>query len=440
MDLKESAFKILNEAVDAVKPDKLLKNHIRLKGNTLLVKEREFDLSIHQNIYVVGAGKASAFMAHSLEQILGNKVMDGAVVVKYEHDAPCKNIRIFEGGHPIIDENCLSGTRAIFELLERTTANDLVICLISGGGSALLEKLPPSITLQDLQETSQLLLECGAAIEEINTVRKHLSEVKGGQLARRIFPSRGISLIISDVIGDPLESIASGPTTADTTTFNDAWEITEKYRLQDKVPEKVSSHLQLGIQGKVNETLKPGDPALKNISNIILGNNLLSLKSAEAAATNLGFNTLILSSRIQGEAREVARVISGIAQEIMETNLPVQKPACILLGGETTVTIRGKGKGGRNQELALASLMAMRGSKSPYFLVSCGTDGTDGPTDAAGGIASAEILKSAQNLNLKPQTFLDQNDSYNFLRKVDGLINTGPTGTNVMDIVFALIP
>jgi len=440
MKLKENAFRILNEAIDAVKPNKLLKNHVYLKGNTLVIKEDGFDLSKYQNVYVIGAGKASAFMAQSLEKILGERVVDGAVVVKYNHGAPCKNIQIFEGGHPIIDEKGLSGTQAILDILDKTTSNDLVICLISGGGSALLEKLPSNITLRDLQETSKLLLECGAAIEEINTVRKHLSEVKGGQLAGRIFPSTGISLIISDVIGDPLESIASGPTNADTTTFKDAWGIIEKYRLQEKMPQKVTSHLQFGIQGKVNETLKPGDPALNNISNIILGNNLLSLKSAEDVAKNLGYNTQILSSRIQGEAREVAKVISGIVQEIMETNLPVQRPACLLLGGETTVTIRGEGKGGRNQELALASLIAMKNSTFPYFIISCGTDGTDGPTDAAGGFASPEILQSAQNLNLKPQQFLDQNDSYNFLEKVDALINTGPTGTNVMDIVFALIP
>ena len=439
MKLKEDALFIIKSAIDSVKPEQLFRDQIRLNDNILHIRNKEFNLTEFKSIYIIGAGKASAFMAESLEKILGDRISGGVVVVKYGHGAHTRKVRVFEGGHPIIDENSVKGTKNILETVNRVGENDLVICLLSGGGSALLEKLPPNITLNDLQETFRLLLECGAAIEEINMVRKHLSEVKGGQLARRISPATCITLIISDVIGDPIESIASGPTEADPSTFKDAWEVISKYKLENRLPESINEYLQNGAKGKLQETLKPGDSIFNKVHNIILGNNLLSLLEAEKAAKSFGFNTLILSSQIQGEAREVAKAFAGVVQEIFSTERPISRPACLIMGGETTVTIRDKGKGGRNQELALASLIALKSVNDEYFLISCGTDGTDGPTDAAGGIASPEIWQKTKELGLNPQVFLDQNDSYNFLRQVDGLITTGPTGTNVMDIMMALV-
>lgn len=440
MNLNNDAYTILNAAIDAVKPSKLIKNQIMLKDNILQIKKQQTDLSQFENIYVIGAGKASAFMAQSLEDILQNRVTSGAVVVKYDHGAPCQKVKIFEGGHPIIDENSLTGTAQILNLVKQAGEMDLVLCLISGGGSALLEKLPEGILLPDLQKTFNLLLGCGAAIEEINIVRKHLSLVKGGQLARAIAPATCMTLIISDVIGDPIESIASGPTAADPTTFQDTWQAIEKYGLAKQLPEAIRNYLQRGEEGKIPETLKPGDSIFNKTENIVLGNNFLALQIAEKTAKELGYNTIILTSQIQGEAREIGKAAAGLISEVLASGHPVQRPACFLIGGETTVTLRGEGKGGRNQELVLSALISLKNVTKPYIHISCGTDGTDGPTDAAGGIITHEMWKKAKSLNLKPREYLDRNDAYHFLEKINCLIKTGPTGTNVMDIILALIP
>ena len=440
MNLNNDAYTILNAAIDAVKPSKLIKNQIMLKDNILQIKKQQTDLSQFENIYIIGAGKASAFMAQSLEDILQNRVTSGAVVVKYDHGAPCQKVKIFEGGHPIIDENSLAGTAQILNLVQQAGEKDLVLCLVSGGGSALLEKLSEGISLPDLQKTFNLLLGCGAAIEEINIVRKHLSLVKGGQLARAIAPATCITLIISDVIGDPVESIASGPTAADPTTFQDTWQVIEKYQLTKQLPEALKNYLQRGKEGKIPETLKPGDSIFHKTDNIVLGNNFLALQTGEQTAKELGYNTVILTSQIQGEAREIGKAAASIISEVIASGHPVQRPACFLIGGETTVTLRGEGKGGRNQELVNSALISLKNVTHPYVLISCGTDGTDGPTDAAGGIITHEMWEKAKTLNLKPQEYLDRNDAYHFLEKIDGLIKTGPTGTNVMDIILALIP
>ncbi len=438
-DLKIYAQKIIQSAINAVKPDLLIQRRVRLEGDNLIIGDRIFNLSAYKNIYVIGAGKASAWMGLEIEKILRDRIKAGVITVKYGHKAPTKIIQILEAGHPVIDQNSLEGTEKVLELVEKAGFEDLVICLISGGGSALLEKLPVGILLDDLQIVFKSLLNCGANIEEINIVRKHLSLVKGGQLARAIAPAHCISLILSDVIGDPLESIASGPTAADKSTFSDAWNVIKKYDLENNLPSAIHNYLQMGVAGKKPETVKPGDPILERVENIILGNNWEALISAKQTAEELGFNTLILTSRVQGEAREVARVLTAIVKEIQTRNVPLPKPACVLLGGETTVTIKGKGLGGRNQELALAALIEMKETTGPYIIVSCGTDGTDGPTDAAGGWATPGIWEKAREFQLNPLEYLNNNDSYNFLKQTGGLIQTGPTGTNVMDIIFALV-
>ena len=378
-------------------------------------------------------------MARELEQILGEAITEGVVVVKYQHSVPCQRIRIREAGHPVLDENGLEATSEILRIARKATERDLVICLISGGGSALLEQLPTGISLHDLQETFQLLLASGANIEEINIIRKHLSQVKGGQLARAIAPAQCVSLILSDVIGDPLEAIASGPTAPDPTTFADAWQVIEKYHLTHRLPISVKEYLQEGLKGEHPETLKPGDPIFRRVHNIILGNNREALQAAEKTLQQHGFRTLVLTSQVQGEAREVARVVSAILKEIARFNVPLSQPAAVLLGGETTVTLRGHGKGGRNQELALAALLELKHLQAPYVLVSVGTDGTDGPTDAAGGIIYPEMWQTVEERNLSPEKFLENNDAYHFLQQTNGLLFTGPTGTNVMDIIFFLV-
>jgi glycerate-2-kinase len=438
-DLKELGLKIVNSAIQAVKPDRLIQKKVVLKANHLTIEKQTFDLDKFEKIFIVGTGKASALMAREMENLLKDRIFYGVVCVKYGHSAPCRKVRIQEAAHPVIDENGLQATAQILQTVKGAGEKDLVICLLSGGGSALLEYLPEGISLQDLQTVFKLLLESGANIEEMNVVRRHLSQVKGGQLAREIYPATCLSLILSDVIGDPLESIASGPTAPDPSTFQDAWEILDKYKLTDRLPETIHQHLEAGLQRKIEDTVKAGDPVFDKVHNFIIGSNLGSLKAAEKTARSAGFNTLILNTRIQGEAREIARVCAAIAQELNDREIPLKLPACVLMGGETTVTIRGKGKGGRNQELALAAMMAMKNVKADYLIVSCGTDGTDGPTDAAGGFASSEILGNAEKLGLNPAKFLEQNNAYPFLEKTSGLIKTGPTGTNVMDIIAVLV-
>ncbi len=438
--LKTHATQILHAAIDAVKPELLIRRRISRKNNILKIGSHKFDLDLYEKVFIIGAGKASGLMAREMEELLGPKLFYGVVSVKYGHSAACRKIRILEAGHPVVDENGIAATLQILQIAQNAGPNDLVISLLSGGGSALLESFPKNMTLKDLQKVFDLLLSCGANIEEINTVRKHLSQVKGGQLARSIAPATCISLILSDVIGDPLDAIASGPTAPDRTSFADAWRVIEKYRLDSELPSLIADHLQQGLTGKIPETLKPGDPVFDQVHNIILGNNMEAILMGRQKAEKLGYHTLVLSSRIQGEAREIAKVLAAIVQEIQKSDQPVTRPACLLCGGESTVTLRGKGKGGRNQELALAALIAMRGEEREYLIVSCGTDGSDGPTDAAGGMVFPEMWQIARRRGYDPEKYLANNDAYPFLDECEGLIKTGPTGTNVMDLMFVLVP
>lgn len=435
----KDALQIASAAVDAVRPQNLIPRKVRLDGNILSIGERRLSLDAYENIYVIGAGKASASMALELEKILGNRISGGVISTKYGHSVDCKRIKIMESGHPVLDQNGLNASEEIYKLALKADDRDLVICLFSGGGSALLERLPLGIDLPNLQKVFEVFLKCGANIEETNTVRKHLSSIKGGRLARAVFPATCVSLILSDVIGDSLESIASGPTAPDPTTFKDALDVIAKYKTEYDLPEGVLHFLKEGLSGEIEDTPKSGDKIFDNVSNIILGNNLEALIAARREATKRGYNALILSSCVQGETKEIAKFVAAVVQEIHMNNNPVAKPGCILFGGETTLKIQGSGKGGRNQEFALASLIAMRSVIWNYVIASCGTDGTDGPTDAAGAFATPEIAMRSEELGLNPLTFLNNNDSYNFFEKVDGLIKTGVTGTNVMDIVVALV-
>ena len=439
--LMNDANLILKAAIDSVKPHRLIEKNVKIGDDFLIVNGQRFDLGNVAHIYVIGLGKASAAMAKKLEDVLGNRIDSGLVIVKYGHGEKCKRISIREAGHPVLDENGLRATNEMLKIAGNAGKNDLVICLISGGGSALLEKLPAGISLADLQKTFEKLLACGASIEEINAVRKHLSEVKGGRLAKTIAPANYLGLIISDVIGDPLEAIASGPTAPDTTTFAEAWNVVKKYNLSTELPRSVIQYLQNGLQNSQHETIKPGNSVFKNVHHFILGNNFIALAAAESAATDLGdYQTMILTGKMQGESREAARVIAAIAEEVIASGHPLPRPACLIFGGETTVTLRGKGKGGRNQEFALAALLALSHLQENYLLLSCGTDGTDGPTDAAGAIVSPEIWRIAREKRLNPAEFLANNDAYHFFEQTGGLIKTGPTGTNVMDIGIVLIP
>jgi glycerate 2-kinase len=439
--MRDSAIQIFSAAVRAVQPQYLLRKHMRREKEGLRLGEHFFNQQEINKVYIIGAGKASAAMAREAENILGDRIDAGVIVTKYEHAFPLKTIECIEAGHPVPDENSLLAGREIFRLLKNAGEKDLVIALISGGASALMIDCPPGVLLPELQIVFNRLLECGATIEEMNTVRKHLSAgIKGGQLLRTAAPATVISFILSDVIGDPLDIIASGPTVADPSTFADAWEILRKYQLTEKLPVSIIRWLQLGMNKQIAETPKPGDPLFYKSFNYLIGSNRIALEAAAMMARGLQYHTVILTNVLKGEARDKAKEL--VMQIEQYDGI---KPACLLLGGETTVTIRGTGKGGRNQEFALAALVELQklySIEEEYMpvILSAGTDGTDGPTDAAGAVADGVVAKLAVKRKLTPENFLAQNDSWNFFHQTGGLVITGPTHTNVMDIIVVLIP
>ncbi len=438
-ELKKTADQIIKAALNAVDPYQLIREQVIRKGDTLVVSEKEhIELSQFDRIFLCGAGKGAAPITRAMEELLSDRLDGGDIIVKYDHLAELQKINLHEAAHPVPDENGLRSTEILLTNLDNLTERDCVFVLLTGGGSALLESLPDEIKLDDLQKLSSVLLQCSATIHEINCIRKHISLIKGGQLAKKIYPARCVTLALSDVIGDDLSVIASGPTSPDPTTFDDALAILEKYDVTDKIPSVILNHLKKGSEGKIPDTPKREDQVFKKVTNIVIGNNRLALNKAKETAESLGFKTIILTSMLEGEAREIARVVASIISEVQVTGTPIKKPACILLGGEPTVKIQGTGKGGRNQELALA--VALSNINEPYVCVSVGSDGTDGPTDAAGAIVDHTTLSRAESAGLNAQEYLKNNDSYNFFAPLGDLIITGPTGTNVMDVIFALVP
>ena len=442
--LKKIATGIFLRAVSAVDPSKRLREIITVEEDTLRVKTDErseelFHLRAFKNIYLIGTGKASAPMAQTMEDLLADRISSGVITTKGGHRLPLKRIELIEAGHPIPDRNGLEGAHRIRSLLKNSGPEDLVLLVLSGGGSALLPLPVEGITLEEKQEATQLLLDCGADIKEMNTVRKHISQIKGGWLARWAYPSTVLAFILSDVVGDPLDVIGSGPTVPDSSTFEDAWGILRKYNLIREVAPSIQKHLQLGREGRAQETPKPGESAFERVHNLLIGSNILALRAAQQEASSCGFHTFILSSSIVGETKEVARFHAAIAKEMMMSGNPISKPACMISGGETTVTIRGRGRGGRNQEFALAGALEIQGLER-VVLLSGGTDGTDGPTDAAGAIADHTTVNRALAMGLQPKTHLEENDAYPFFDKLGDLLITGPTRTNVMDVRILLIP
>lgn len=436
--LREQGEKIIRAALKAVDPFLLVKNSLKKEGQFLYADGWECDLSQIKRIFVVGGGKASARMALGVEEILLDRVFSGVVISKKNYSTKLKKIELVFGGHPIPDEDSLKGTKRIIDLLSTAQEDDLVIVLISGGGSSLLVSLVEGISLEDKKKMTDLLLKSGADIKEINTIRKHISTVKGGRLARWAYPATILSLILSDVIGDPLNAVASGPTAFDNTTFSDCIKILKRYNLIDKTPKSILQFLERNFNGKENETLKADDPIFKKVKNIIIGSNSLALKEAEKKAKELGFNTLIFSSSVSGDTAFAARQHAQLAKRIKEKNAPINPPACVISGGETTLKVKGNGLGGRNQEFVLVSAMEIEGLDD-VVIFSINTDGADGPTEAAGAFCDGKTIFKAKELNLDPYGHLENNDSYHFFEKLDGLIKTGPTLTNVMDIHLILV-
>jgi len=435
--LRKAAGEIFQAALDAANPRIAIHRHVRREGENLLVDRAVYDLGPGR-VVVVGAGKACAAMAAAVEEVLGDRIRDGVVVVKDGYALPLRRIRVTQAGHPVPDARGAEGTSAILGLLTETRPEDLVIVLISGGGSALLPAPVAGIDLIEKQAMTRALLACGATIEEINAVRKHCSRIKGGQLARALFPARSLTLILSDVIGDPLDAIASGPTVPDTTTYGEALEVLRRYRVEDRIPVSILRHLERGARGEIPETPKAGDPCFATAHHCIVGNNFQSLLAARDRAARLGFQALLLTTALKGESREVAKVLAALLLEMRRSGHPLSPPACLLLGGETTVTVRGKGKGGRSQELVLAGAIAIAGGRD-LVIFSAGTDGTDGPTDAAGAVADGDTWARAKEVGLDPLRALEENDAYHFFEGVGDLIKTGPTLTNVMDVILVLV-
>lgn len=475
MNNREDLIRIAKAGIKTVAPYGMIQHRIQLHGHTLTVRTDgsvpfSFNLSAYENIYVIGAGKATAPMAKALEEILGSRISGGAIAVKPGHSAELEIIRQIEGGHPVPNEGSVAAAREIAEIADGAGEHDLVINIISGGGSALLTLPHEGISLEDLQETTLELLACGAPIQEMNCIRKHLSGIKGGRLAERVYPAESISLILSDVVGDDLQSIASGLTVADHTSYADAQQIVDKYGIREKLPRTVTALLIAGSEGKVPETPKQGAECFSKTRNILLGTNSAALQAAAGEAEKLGYRTVILTSKVTGEAREIAKFYAALAREASAAESGTAeaaglaaaftgtaaegasrdggpgagiyvKPLCILAGGETTVILRGKGIGGRNQEMALAVLAEIAARPEAFsgvLFASIATDGNDGPTDAAGAFASADLVDRAEKAGLSIDEYLTNNDAYNFFAAVDGLIKTGPTNTNVCDLQILL--
>ncbi len=439
--LRETILAVQQAALDAVEPGAAVRRHVQRQGNLLTVAGRAYDLATIERVWVVGGGKAATAMVAALYGILGERLTGGLAITKYDHIDPSLAtgpVEVAEAGHPLPDDAGVDGARRMADLLAGTAEHDLVLAVVSGGGSALMTLPAEGLTLDDLQNTTELLLRCGATIVELNMVRKHLSAIKGGGLARLAAPAPVASLVLSDVVGDPLDVIASGPLSPDTSTFGDAWSVVERYDLVERLPLAVRARLEAGLDGRLADTPKPGDPLFEQVYNVVVGSNRQAAQAAVDAARARGLNALLLSTFVEGEAREVAHVAAALAKELHSYNRPVPRPACLVWGGETIVRVRGEGKGGRNQELALAAALAMEGLPG-VVLVALGTDGTDGPTDAAGAVATGGTVARARSLGLEPEIYLDHNNSYVFFDFLGDLICTGPTGTNVNDLLMLYV-
>jgi hydroxypyruvate reductase len=439
--LRADASRIWKAALGAVGAEAAVRAHVKRERDRLRIDGRAYDIAPPRRVWVIAIGKAASPMARALERVLGRRLAGGIVVTKYGHGLPLDRLELIETGHPLPDRNGVEAAERIRRLAEtRIAAGDLVLAPISGGGSALVAAPAAGITLQDKLASTELLLRSSATIQEINALRKHLSWLKGGGLARSLEPATVVSLILSDVVGDDLATIASGPLAPDPTTFRECLEILDRHGIAGRVPSAVRRRLEAGSRGEIAETPKPGDPVFRRIQNVLVGNNGAACAAALREARRLGYRSLVLTSRLEGDTAEAARFHCAIAAEIALDGRPLRRPACVVSGGETTVKLEGNGKGGRNQEFALRCARPLARIPVPCLVCSLGTDGTDGPTDAAGAVADSRTL--ARSLDVAPgllEAALENNDSYNFFARLGDLIITGPTRTNVVDLHVVLV-
>ncbi len=432
---------ILSESIHSADPGEAVHRHLLRDGDSLILNGNRIKLADFSGIYLIAIGKASLPMLEAIIELMGDRVTAGVGITKDAHlgtlDHPIpKRLKIVEASHPIPNQRNLDGTKLITKLAGRVTANDLVVCLISGGGSALLTLPAAGISLGDLQILSSLLIKSGASIQEINTIRKHIDQMKGGGLLKMLYPATVISLILSDVIGNDLNTVASGPTAPDPTTFSDSWKVLERYQLMDAVPASIRAHIRAGIEGRVPETMKKADPILFKVTNQLIGSNLMAIQAAVETARRLGFHTIQPTTPLQGEASLMGARISDELVRWCSKKSTDEKPTCSIYGGETTVTVTGDGLGGRNQEFALAAVKNLSQS-GPAVLITLATDGGDGPTDATGAVVTSSTYQRGLRLGMAPEAYLNQNDSYHYFDSLGDLIRIGPTLTNVNDLVLA---
>ena len=434
----EVVQRVLAAALRAVDPYAAVCRHVGRQGDCLSIGAKSYDLNEYENIYLAAIGKAGAPMARAAADLLAERLTQGIVLVKDGYQADLPGLQVFTAGHPVPDARGALAAGRIMDLLGKAGKSDLVLCLISGGGSALLTSPASGLSLEDLQHLTALLMRCGADIREINTLRKHLEQAKGGNLRRLAHPAQLVTLVLSDVIGDPLDVIASGPTYPDPTTYQDAYRVLERNNLLEEVHATIRQRLERGLAGELPETPKPGDSLFAGAQYEVIGNNLQAAQAAQEQARSEGLEALLLTTSLQGEARHAGGFLATVARQVSLSGQPTARPACLIAGGETTVTLQGEGLGGRNQEVALGAVDDLAGLPNT-LLVTLATDGGDGPTDAAGAVASGETLQQARALGLDPQAFLRRNDSYAFFEQLGGLIKTGPTLTNVNDLAFLFL-
>ena len=439
--LKTALTEIYRSALEAVDPEKAVLNSLKRDGDKLIIGDRSYNLKQLRRILLVGTGKAGVPMARAVEQVLGDRLRRGVVVVAQGHGGRLGKVQVVEAGHPEPDASGARGAQEILGLLEEELSEqDLLLVVVSGGGSALLPAPVPEISLEEKKKATATLLNCGATIHEINALRKHLSRIKGGHFILHTRGARVAALMLSDVTGDDVTSIASGLTAPDPTTFSDCLEIIRRYEIGNELPEAILEYLWAGASGGKEETPKPGDPCFEAVQNLVVANNVSALQAAARKSRSLGFSPLILSSSIQGNTEDAAKIHVSIAREALSSHNPISPPCCLISGGETTVRVTGTGKGGRSQHFVLCCAREIADWETPAILfASLGSDGTDGPTDAAGAYCSPETVRRAHLKGLSIAEHLERYDSYHFFQKLKDLIVTGPTLTNVMDLRFVLI-
>jgi glycerate 2-kinase len=429
--------KVIRRALEAVDAGTALRRAVQKRGDALVVGSRRYDLHRYERIVVVGAGKATASMARTMERLLGNRLQSGLVIAKYKHLVPTKRVVVEEAGHPLPDRAGLHAARRLQILASSLSERDLLIVLLSGGASSLMPAPVSGVTLRDKQRVTQQLLKSGASIGEINTVRKHLSTLKGGRLAG-LTKATMVTLILSDVLGDDVSAVASGPTVPDPTTFGEAIRCLKRYRLWTGTPAGIRTYLDRGRRGFVAETPKPGNPLFRRVHHHVIGNGGLAIAAATHAARELGLRTLVVSATLSGEASLAGAQFGAMARGILQQGKPVRRPCCVVAGGETTVTVKGNGRGGRAQEFAVGAAKTIAGLKN-VWVASLGTDGTDGPTDVAGAVVNGETAGRAQFMGIDLDDILRQNNTYPALKRLRAHIQTGPTGTNVNDLYLLLV-